>query len=119
MTLGIPVPGRVTHPTLALYPLPVRRIRDFVIGFLQIPPRDWHPCLYGWFRSSRSIGDLHPLNATPYSTHQPKPPAHPHPPPSKCRNSRLNNLPPADTHCHTPEVRNDRPPGRKASRRAS
>src|SRR5579872_2944513 len=77
MTLGIPVPGRVTHPTLALYPLPVRRIRDFVIGFLQIPPRDGHPCLDGWFRSSRSIGDLHPLNATPYSTHQAKPPAPP------------------------------------------
>jgi len=43
--LGIPVPGRVTRTTLALYPLPVRRIRDFVIGFLQIPPRDGHLCL--------------------------------------------------------------------------
>jgi len=49
---GVPVPGRVTHTTLALYPprwmvssLPVRRIRDFAISFLQIPPRDGHPCL--------------------------------------------------------------------------
>src|ERR1035438_4039720 len=47
----------------ALYPLPVRRIRDFVISFLQIPPRDGHPCLDGWFRSLRSMGDFHPLNA--------------------------------------------------------
>jgi len=43
--LGFPVPGRVTHTTLAWYPLPVRQIRDFVIGFLQIPPCDGHPCL--------------------------------------------------------------------------
>jgi len=50
--LGVPVPGRVAHTTLALYPpqwlassLPVRRIRDCVIGFLQIPPHDGHPCL--------------------------------------------------------------------------
>jgi hypothetical protein len=28
------------------------------------------PCLDGWFRSLRSIGDLHPLNAYHYSTHQ-------------------------------------------------
>jgi len=49
---GVPVPGRVTHTTLAWYPprwptssLPVRRIRDFAISFLQIPPRDGHPCL--------------------------------------------------------------------------
>src|SRR5450631_789614 len=63
MTLGFPVPGRVTHAALASYPLPVRRIRDFVISFLQIPPRDGHPCLDGWFRSLRSIGDFHPLNA--------------------------------------------------------
>src|SRR5437016_4144666 len=69
-TIGHPVPGRVTHTTLALYPLPVRRIRDFVISFLQIPPRDGHPCLDGWFQSLRSIGDSHPLNATSYSTHQ-------------------------------------------------
>src|SRR5437667_7256880 len=70
MTMGIPVPGRVTRTTLALYPLAVRRVRDFVISFLQIPPRDGHPCLDGWFRSLRSIGDSHPLNATSYSTHQ-------------------------------------------------
>src|ERR1039457_4238982 len=70
MTIGHPLPGRVTHATLALYPLPVRRIRDFVISFLQIPPRDGHPCLDGWFRSLRSIGGLHPLKTTSYSTHQ-------------------------------------------------
>src|SRR5580700_8454980 len=51
--------------------LPIRRIRDFAISFLQIPPRDGHPCLDGWFRSLRSMGDLHPLNAYHYSTHQP------------------------------------------------
>src|ERR1700686_5327508 len=50
--------------------LPVRRVRDFAISFLQIPPRDGHPCLDGWFRSLRSIGDSHPLNAHHYSTHQ-------------------------------------------------
>src|SRR5512141_1653607 len=49
---------------MASYPLPVRRIRDFVIGFLQIPPRGGHPCLDGWFRSLRSMGDFHPLNAS-------------------------------------------------------
>ena len=54
----------------ASYPLPIRRIHDFVVGFLQIPPRDGHPCLDGWFRSLRSIGDSHPLNAHQYSTHQ-------------------------------------------------
>jgi len=43
--LGLPVPGRVTHTKLAWYPLPVRRIRDFVISFLQIPPCGGHPCL--------------------------------------------------------------------------
>src|SRR5580704_9524401 len=56
---------------LASYPLAVRRLRDFAINFLQIPPRDGHPCLDGWFRSLRSMGDLHPLNAYHYSTHQP------------------------------------------------
>src|ERR1700677_282899 len=61
---------------MASHPLPVRRLHDFVIGFLQIPPRDGHPCLDGWFRSLRSIGDLHPLNAHHYSTHQAKAPAH-------------------------------------------
>src|ERR1035438_7678283 len=49
---------------MASYPVSVRRVRDFVIGFLQIPPRDGHPCLDGWFRSSRSMGDFHPLNAS-------------------------------------------------------
>ena len=61
---------------MALYPLSVRRIHDFVVGFLQILPRGGHPCLDGWFRSSRSMGDFHPLNtshtehtkAEPYST---------------------------------------------------
>jgi len=51
---GVPVPGRVTRATLAWYPVAVRRVRDFVISFLQIPPRDGHPCLGGWFRSFRS-----------------------------------------------------------------
>src|ERR1700681_2512917 len=55
----------------------MRRIRDFVISFLQIPPRDGHPCLDGWFRSLRSIGDLHPLNAHHYSTHQAETPVPP------------------------------------------
>jgi hypothetical protein len=63
MTFGLPVPGWVTHAAKAFYPLPVRRVRDFVIGFLQIPPRGGHPCLDGWFRSSRPMGDFHPLNA--------------------------------------------------------
>jgi hypothetical protein len=49
---------------MALYPLSVRRIPDFVVGFLQIPPRGGHPCLDGWFRSSRSMGDFHPLNTS-------------------------------------------------------
>jgi hypothetical protein len=75
MTIGRPRPWPGTHATLALYPLPICRIRDCVIGFLQIPPRDGHPCLDGWFRSLRSIGDSHPLNAHHYSTHQPKAPA--------------------------------------------
>src|SRR5207248_11311339 len=49
---------------MASYPVSVRRVHDFVIGFLQIPPCDGHPCLDGWFRSSRSMGDFHPLNAS-------------------------------------------------------
>jgi hypothetical protein len=49
---------------MALYPLSVRRIHDFVVGFLQILPRGGHPCLDGWFRSSRSMGDFHPLNTS-------------------------------------------------------
>src|SRR5947208_5420636 len=49
---------------MASYPVSVRRVHDFVIGFLRIPPRDGHPCLDGWFRSSRSMGDFHPLNAS-------------------------------------------------------
>jgi hypothetical protein len=59
-----PAPGRVTHAAKAFYPLPVSLIRDFVIGFLRIPPRGGQPCLDGWFRSSRPMGDFHPLNAS-------------------------------------------------------
>src|ERR1039457_3249519 len=77
MTIGHPLPGRVTHATPALYPLPERRIRDFVISFLQIPPRDEHPYLDGWFQSLRSIRDSHPLKATSYSTHHAKTPVLP------------------------------------------
>src|SRR5438552_9283624 len=49
---------------MASYPVSVRRVHDFVIGFLQIPPHGGHPCLDGQFRSSRSAGDFHPLNAS-------------------------------------------------------
>ena len=67
-SMGVPVPGRVAHTILALYPLAVRRVRDFVIGFLQIPPRDGHPCLDGWFRSLRSIEDLSIADSPPECT---------------------------------------------------
>lgn len=63
-TIGLPRPWPGDPTTKASYPLPVRRIRDFVISFLQIPSRDGHPCLDGWFRSSRSMGDFHPLNTS-------------------------------------------------------
>jgi hypothetical protein len=33
-----------------------------VVGFLQIPPRDGHPCLDGRFRSPRSAEDFHLQN---------------------------------------------------------
>jgi hypothetical protein len=45
MTIGLPRPWPGDPSCKGLNPLPVRRIRDFVIGFLQIPPRDGHPCL--------------------------------------------------------------------------
>ena len=63
---------------MALYPLSVRRIHDFVVGFLQIPPRGGHPCLDGWFRSSRSMGDFHPLNTshTEHTKAEPYPTEH-------------------------------------------
>ena len=77
MTIGLPDPGRVTQAAKALYPLPVRRIRDFVIGFLQIPPRGGHPCLDGWLRSLRSMRDFHPLNTS--HTEQTRPRACPRP----------------------------------------
>src|SRR5580693_6044442 len=48
--------------------LPIRRFRDFVIGFLQIPPRDGHPCLDGWFRSLRPIEDLSMTDSPPECT---------------------------------------------------
>src|SRR5439155_9449518 len=35
--LGVAVACRLPHAEKASYPLPVRRIRDFVVGFLQIP----------------------------------------------------------------------------------
>src|SRR2546421_10150279 len=57
---------------MASYSVSVRRVRDFVIGFLRIPPRDGHPCLDGWFRSSRSMGDFHPLNASHTEHTRPK-----------------------------------------------
>jgi hypothetical protein len=44
--------------------LPVRRFRDFVIGFLQIPPRGGHPCLDGWFRSLTVHRGLPPPECT-------------------------------------------------------
>jgi hypothetical protein len=36
---------------VASHLLSVRRLRDFVIGFLQIPSRDEHACVDGWFWS--------------------------------------------------------------------
>jgi hypothetical protein len=64
MAIGLPRPWPGDPSWKGLYPLSVRRLRDFVIGFLQIPPRGGHPCLDGWFRSSRSMGDFHPLNTS-------------------------------------------------------
>jgi hypothetical protein len=54
-----PLPGYPT--TLALYPVSVRRIRAGGIGFLQIPPRDGHPCLALRFGPSPPAEDLHLL----------------------------------------------------------
>src|SRR5205807_7757 len=61
MTFGLlrPLPDYPTTP--ALYPVSVRRIRGYGIGFLQIPPRGGHPCLALRFRSSRPAEDLHLL----------------------------------------------------------
>ena len=53
------MPGYPT--TLALYPISVRRIRVGGIGFLQIPPRDGHPCLALRFGPSPPAEDLHLL----------------------------------------------------------
>jgi len=60
------------NTAMASYPVSVRRVRDFVIGFLRIPPCGGHPCLDGWFRSSRSMGDFHPLNASHTEHTRPK-----------------------------------------------
>ncbi len=54
-----PLPGYPT--TWALYPVSVRRIRVGGIGFLQIPPRDGHPCLALRFGPSPPAEDLHLL----------------------------------------------------------
>ena len=61
MATGHPrrLPGYPT--TLALYPVSVRRIRVYGLGFLQIPPPGGHPCLALRFRSSRPAEDLHLL----------------------------------------------------------
>ena len=61
MTFGRlrPLPDYPTTP--ALYPVSVRRIRVYGIGFLQIPPPGGHPCLALRFRSSRPAEDLHLL----------------------------------------------------------
>ena len=40
-------------------PISVRQVRSYSIGFLQIPPRDGHPCLALCFRSSRYTEDFH------------------------------------------------------------
>ena len=64
MTIGLPRPWPGDPRCCRPHPIPVRRIHNFVISFLQIPPRDGHPCLDGWFRSSQSMGDFHPLNAS-------------------------------------------------------
>ena len=53
------MPGCPDQP--ASYPVPVRRDIVYVIGFLQIPPRDGHPCLDLRFRSLRSSEDFHLL----------------------------------------------------------
>ena len=40
----------------------VPHVANAIPRFLQIRPRDRHPCLDGWFRSLRPIEDLHLLN---------------------------------------------------------
>ncbi len=59
MTIGRlrPFPDYLTTP--ALYPIPVRRIRDYGISFLQILPRRGHPGLALGFRPSRPAEDFH------------------------------------------------------------
>jgi hypothetical protein len=54
-----PLPADPTTP--ALYPVPVRRLPTGGFGFLQIPPRDGHPCLALRFRSPRPAEDFHLL----------------------------------------------------------
>jgi hypothetical protein len=45
----------------SLYRFPVRHNQCYVISFLQIPPRDGHPCLDSRFRPIRPAADLHRL----------------------------------------------------------
>ena len=44
MTTGRPRPSPGCPTKLAFYPVSVRRVRVLPLGFLQIPPRDGHPC---------------------------------------------------------------------------
>jgi len=61
--LGVSIVSWITSAASALYRVSVRHIQNFVIGFLQIPPRDGHPCLDGQFRLLRPVEDFHLLSA--------------------------------------------------------
>ena len=61
MTFGRLRPWPDYPTTPASYPVSVRRIRVYGLGFLQIPPPGGHPCLALRFRSSRPAEDLHLL----------------------------------------------------------
>ncbi len=68
-----PVPAEPTTPASYPFPvrrLPVRRLPTGDYGFLQIPPRDGHPCLALRFRSPRPAEDFHLLSHNMPGTHE-------------------------------------------------
>src|ERR1035438_6956709 len=65
MTIGLPHPW-LGDPTLQWPHIRFLYVESAISSsaFFRSRLRDGHPCLDGWFRSSRSMGDFHPLNAS-------------------------------------------------------
>jgi len=64
MTIGHPRPWPGDPSCKGLISASCTSHPRFRRRFSSDPPRGGHPCLAGWFRSLRSMGDFHPLNTS-------------------------------------------------------